>query len=104
MTNILSVIALLFAIVCLSLAMQKHYKACFDGRLHENKEKLLKVGGWLLMALSISLVERKGISYVVWTCQLALVIFLQAWLLSAIAKQKTERKAEQKTNKEQTKN
>ncbi|REL30387.1 DUF3325 domain-containing protein [Thalassotalea euphylliae] len=89
MANILSVIALLFAIVCLSLAMQKHYKACFDGRLNENKERRLKMSGWLLMVISIALVEPKGINYVVWTCQLALVIFLQAWLLSAIAERKT---------------
>ncbi|WP_448551839.1 DUF3325 domain-containing protein [Thalassotalea montiporae] len=96
MANILSVIALLFAIVCLSLAMQKHYKACFDGRLNEHKEKRLKVSGWLLMIISVALVEPKGISYVVWTCQLALVIFLQAWLLSVVTERKTERKTGRK--------
>ncbi|REL25911.1 DUF3325 domain-containing protein [Thalassotalea euphylliae] len=92
MTSILSVIALLFAMVCLSLAMQKHYKACFGGRLSDNKEKLFKVTGWLSITVSIGLVEPKGISYVVWICQLALMIFLQAWLLSAIAERKTNRK------------
>lgn len=99
MSNPVSLIALILAILCLSLAMQKHYKACFNKRLSQSKEKSLKCLGWLLMVTSLLVLPPTGFNYTVWTCQLAVVIFLQAWLLSAIAARRMKQRITGARNK-----
>ena len=80
----LSLLFLLSAVSCLSLAMNKHYKATFDKPLTEKTSKKLTLLGWLSLFLSLVSVEPTPINYVTWLTELSLVIMLQAWFLTKL--------------------
>ncbi|WP_051685979.1 DUF3325 domain-containing protein [Rheinheimera texasensis] len=83
---IFSLIAALAAMVCLSLAMEKHYQSMFESQLSVAKIRMLKLTGWLLLVASLGLcVELWGgvIGSVAWVGELTVgyvaVVLLLAW-------------------------
>jgi len=78
----LSLFILALGILCLSLAMSKHYKTCFRRPLKEDRRKVLSAIGWLLVVVSISVVPPLALNYVIWCCQLSLLILLQSTALN----------------------
>jgi len=77
----LSFFSLAFGILCLSLAMSKHYKTWFRRPLREERRKVLSAIGWLFVVVSIILVPPLALNYVIWCCHLSLLILLQSMAL-----------------------
>ena len=69
------------AIALLSLSMNKHYKDSFSKALDKNQQRVMKIAGWALLAVSLIMIDIKGINYVYWCCQLSVAIVLQASVL-----------------------
>ena len=80
----LSLGILFIAIACLSLSMNKHFKAVFNKALSQKNSKILKISGWSLLVMSFLLVEPASVNYVNWFVFLSIFIVLQAWLMTKI--------------------
>jgi len=70
----------LSALWVLSMAMSKHFRSVFKKPLEDNKAKIFKILGWLLLILSFFIVSNKSIAMVsvYWFSYLALNIFIIA--------------------------
>jgi hypothetical protein len=45
----------LFSVICLSLAMHKHFKSCFKRVISVAENRVLTITGWLLLIISVQL-------------------------------------------------
>lgn len=80
----LNVNLLIISIVFLSLAMNKHYKDTFNVHINKPLQLILKVIGWSALVLSLFFLPTRGIEYLLFCCQLSIIILIQSLLLSLI--------------------
>ncbi|MEO9946875.1 DUF3325 domain-containing protein [Paraglaciecola sp.] len=87
---LISIFLQALALACLSLAMDKHYKAVVHGALATRRKVALRILGWISLLLSFGLLVAQqpllGIAVVDWlawlSCNILLVALLLCWKAS----------------------
>ena len=79
----------LLSMWCFALSQLKHFKALFNKPLTENKGKLLRVFGVILLIAVQPILwmqSQVALSYVIWLCWVSVWIVLTGLMLSYFAK------------------